>query len=566
MKNLFTSFLVLSCLSSTYAQNYISLKPAILSESPSAIISDPGTITPPALGSGTRLMWIPAKSAFRVGTVVGSQWDAAKIGAWSFASGYNPTANGVVSTSLGSGTTANGLASTSIGYQTTANGDASTSIGSNTTAQAYSSVVLGRFNLLNNAYNPTTWIATDPLFVIGNSNDVNTPSNAMTVLKNGNVGIGTATPTNAKLHILGSSFCCGTPSTAELRLDQTSAYDFARLKFTNANSTSNAFFWDIAGLATPAGNEAYAALNFYYQNATNTGSNIVSMTGNGNVGIGTDFPNAPLQFRNAVLNRKVVLYEIANNDHQFLGLGINNSIFRYQVSSTFDAHVFYAATSATTSNELMRIQGNGKVGFSTPTLSLNNGEIVDINGRLRIRHTVISPSTANTAGVWFNNSANSTTFTDGAFHGMMNDNQTGIFIGGNWRFWVTSSGNATLLGTLTQSSDRRLKKNLSLLNNSLSDIYKINGYHYKWIEASRSQDLQTGLIAQEVQKIFPELVQTDEKGFLSVNYIGLIPHLIEAVKGLKDENINLKSENEILKSRLDKIEAILFVSNPSSGK
>ncbi|MCE7060089.1 hypothetical protein LZG94_08325, partial [Dyadobacter sp. CY343] len=46
----------------------------------------------------------------------------------------------------------------------------------------------------------------------------------------------------------------------------------------------------------------------------------------------------------------------------------------------------------------------------------------------------------------------------------------------------------------------------------------------------KSQELQTGLIAQEVEQYFPELVTTDDKGFKAVNYIGLIPHLIESVK------------------------------------
>jgi hypothetical protein len=193
----------------------------------------------------------------------------------------------------------------------------------------------------------------------------------------------------------------------------------------------------------------------------------------------------------------------------------------------------------------------GKVGLGQIP-SLNADERVDINGRLRIR------SGTSTAGVWFNNVANSIAGNDGAFYGMKLDTETGIFIGGNWRFWVNNVGNATLLGILTQTSDRRLKKDFSLLNNSLSDIYQLKGYHYKWIEASRSKDLQTGLIAQEVQKIFPELVQTDEKGFLSVNYIGLIPHLIEAAKELKNENVSLKS-------RLDKIEAMLTNSQLSAN-
>jgi Chaperone of endosialidase len=223
----------------------------------------------------------------------------------------------------------------------------------------------------------------------------------------------------------------------------------------------------------------------------------------------------------------------------------------YGVGGYFDGGLGYALVTT-----------DGTVGLGTSTPALNTGERVDINGRLRIRSVIET----GTSGVWMNNSTNSIVYTDGAFYGMKIDTETGIFIGGAWRFWVNNLGNATLTGTLTQLSDRRLKKDFSLLNNSLSDIYQLNGYHYQWIEESRSKDVQTGLIAQEVQKIFPELVQTDDKGFLSVNYIGLIPHLIESVKELRNENINLKNDNASMKSRLDKIEAILAASNPSTGK
>ncbi len=92
----------------------------------------------------------------------------------------------------------------------------------------------------------------------------------------------------------------------------------------------------------------------------------------GNVGIGTAFPNAPLQFSNTVANRKLVLYELVNNDHQFIGLGINPNVLRYQTSSVSTDHIFYAATSSTASNELMRIKGNGNVGIgTTPTNQLD---------------------------------------------------------------------------------------------------------------------------------------------------------------------------------------------------
>jgi len=77
------------------------------------------------------------------------------------------------------------------------------------------------------------------------------------------------------------------------------------------------------------------------------------------VGIGTSTPNAPLQFANTLVNRKIVLFETANNDHQIYGFGVNSGILRYQVDNTTSSHVFYAATSSTTSNEVGRIAGTG---------------------------------------------------------------------------------------------------------------------------------------------------------------------------------------------------------------
>lgn len=66
-----------------------------------------------------------------------------------------------------------------------------------------------------------------------------------------------------------------------------------------------------------------------------------------------------LQFANNVANKKIVLWEDAANDHQYYGLGINGSLMRYQVAGVGASHVFYAGTSATTSNEVFRISGNG---------------------------------------------------------------------------------------------------------------------------------------------------------------------------------------------------------------
>lgn len=90
----------------------------------------------------------------------------------------------------------------------------------------------------------------------------------------------------------------------------------------------------------------------------------IRITGTGNIGIGITSPNAPLQFGNTLQNRKMVLYELNNNNHQFSGLGIEEIGLRYQVKSTSDNHIFYAAASESSSNELMRIKGNGNVAIA----------------------------------------------------------------------------------------------------------------------------------------------------------------------------------------------------------
>lgn len=102
----------------------------------------------------------------------------------------------------------------------------------------------------------------------------------------------------------------------------------------------------------------------FFSDATTTEANGLFFTG-GKLGIGIGAPNAALQFSNANGNRKIVLWESSNNEHQFNGFGIGPGELRYQVNNTGDNHVFYAGTSATTSDELMRIKGNGNVGIGT---------------------------------------------------------------------------------------------------------------------------------------------------------------------------------------------------------
>lgn len=91
------------------------------------------------------------------------------------------------------------------------------------------------------------------------------------------------------------------------------------------------------------------------------------------------------------------------------------------------------------------------------------------------------------------------------------------------------------------------------MQNSLEKIEKINGYTYSWKDLNADQSLQTGVIAQEVQKLFPELVKEDKEGMLSVNYSGLIPILIESTKELKQQVDQQRQQIEMQQQQINEL-------------
>jgi len=88
-----------------------------------------------------------------------------------------------------------------------------------------------------------------------------------------------------------------------------------------------------------------------------------------------------------------------------------------------------------------------------------------------------------------------------------------------------------LKGTITNISDRRVKKDLRKIENALEKIKKINGYIYERTDTGK---IESGLIAQEVLEIIPEVINKDKNDFYSIAYGNMMGIIVEAIKELKD--------------------------------
>ena len=137
----------------------------------------------------------------------------------------------------------------------------------------------------------------------------------------------------------------------------------------------------------------------------------------------------------------------------------------------------------------------------------------------------------------------------------------------NWAGYF--AGNVYVSGTFSNPSDINLKKNVKQFQGALSKVLQLNAVTYEWKSEEElkgirkpdekgeygafnfSEGTQLGVIAQEVEAILPELVHTDSDGIKSVDYIKMTPVLIEAIK-------ELKSENDELKARLERLEKLML--------
>jgi hypothetical protein len=101
----------------------------------------------------------------------------------------------------------------------------------------------------------------------------------------------------------------------------------------------------------------------------------------------------------------------------------------------------------------------------------------------------------------------------------------GVGVTGN----IVASGQVTA-ADINSSSDKRLKKNIKTVTSALDTVNALRGVTFEWKEGNGKA---IGLIAQEVQEVLPEIVSTDDNGYLGIRYTNVVGVLVEAIKELK---------------------------------
>ena len=99
----------------------------------------------------------------------------------------------------------------------------------------------------------------------------------------------------------------------------------------------------------------------------------------------------------------------------------------------------------------------------------------------------------------------------------------------SWSLRMDNSKNCYVWGNVTAYSDRRHKKHIHTIENGLDKVNELRGVNFTRVETGEEHQ---GVIAQEVQKVLPEVVHTDSQGYMSVAYGNMVGVLIEAVKEL----------------------------------
>lgn len=392
----------------------------------------------------------------------------------------------------------------------------------------------------------------------------------MLIDNNGYVGIGTGTPTTG-LEISKYSPNWTTVNWnkyAKLSGSGASAIEFdisATNKFgIGATASDNSFYVFRTDASDNTAPPNYILKLNPTMATVGSSTNSTSLMTFGDIYLGLDDPDVGT--RDATMGKRI-FFQGANNNTDPLWIGRynisgtpNNTDLRVNIgddqlssSDTFNVGV----TNGSTWYRRFFVSGAGHIGNTqvnpgdAGTIAAPAGTGVSSSGSLNVEAS---------AGGYAGQFVNSSTAADA--HGLniyLNGAAAtnNILMGrsnGNTRFYVKADGSGFLTNAWSSSSDIRLKKNIERIPSSLNKILQIEGITYDWKDESRGVGRQIGVIAQDVQKVFPEAVTKSPDGFLAVTYSNLVAPLINAVKEVYSELLSTQEEVTALKARTEQLE------------
>lgn len=189
--------------------------------------------------------------------------------------------------------------------------------------------------------------------------------------------------------------------------------------------------------------------------------------------------------------------------------------------------------------EISKFKAKFGIGSQNQSNNPNSSESNSSNLRIKFNSNNSATFLSDNANFWFNPELidGNTTISDFHFGKGDTTNYANIYCGTlNAKNKLIAQDEIISSGDITAFSDIRLKSNIEKIENALDKVCQLSGYTYDMNNKRR-----TGVIAQEVEKVLPEVVQDREDGYKTVAYGNMIGLLIEAIKELKEEIKGIKN-------------------------
>ncbi len=228
------------------------------------------------------------------------------------------------------------------------------------------------------------------------------------------------------------------------------------------------------------------------------------------------------------------------------GFGFNTSNNGTVTESMTINHLGNVGIGVSSASSPLEVNGAIEVSELKPKDISSTDKAIQVNGHSWINFRTGGGGAADRSGIIFSRYSGSHFMVNNESEKLRisytNENSSDPqFTGATSIFNLDNVGNLAISGSLTQNSDRNLKKDFAKISNPLEKLDQLNGYYYHWKDAAKSAR-QVGVVAQEVEAVLPELISVDENGTRSVAYGNLTALLIEVNKQQELEKEALQAE------------------------